>query len=93
MRRSTPAERGFHKSLSTLRRLQKDRGFVPHSSENAAADSGFGPQPDAPTTVQRRKYSAAVEARWAESVKYGDFAFDDYEVKDLVAATLDHMHG
>jgi hypothetical protein len=30
------AERGFHKSLTTLRQLQKDRGFVPHISENAA---------------------------------------------------------
>jgi hypothetical protein len=93
------AERGFHKSLSTLREVQKDRGFVPHSSENAsaAAESGFVPQPDAPpdapTEPQPRKYSAAVEARWAESVKYGDIAFDDYEVKDLLASTLDHMHG
>ncbi len=31
------AERGFHKSLSSLRQLQKDRGFVPHFSGNAAA--------------------------------------------------------
>ncbi|MDQ2774611.1 MAG: hypothetical protein M3Y57_06755, partial [Acidobacteriota bacterium] len=59
-----------------------------HVSENApaqettAADSGFVPQP--------RKYSAAAEAHWAESVKYGDVAFDDYELKDLLAADLDH---
>ncbi|MDQ2775066.1 MAG: hypothetical protein M3Y57_09135 [Acidobacteriota bacterium] len=52
------AERGFHKSLSSLRQLQKDRGFVPHSSKNTAVagesieeieaavstDSGFVPQ-------------------------------------------------
>jgi hypothetical protein len=52
------AERGFHKSLSTLRQLQKDRGFVPHFSEStvsaeeseeeiqaaATAASGFVPQ-------------------------------------------------
>ncbi|MDQ2775422.1 MAG: hypothetical protein M3Y57_10980 [Acidobacteriota bacterium] len=86
------AERGFHKSLATLRQLQKDRGFVPHSCESTAAARettatapGFVPQP--------RKYYAAVEAHWAESVKYGDVAFDDYEVKDLLAADLDHMHG
>jgi hypothetical protein len=52
------AERGFHKSLTTLRQLQKDRGFVPDFSESAAcaeeseeeiqaiatAASGFVPQ-------------------------------------------------
>ncbi len=36
------AERGFHKALSALRLLQKDRGFVPHFSENA--EVGFVPQ-------------------------------------------------
>ena len=57
------AERGFHKSLATLRQLQKDRGFVPHFFENAAtaeeseeeiqaaatAASGFVPQSDTPS--------------------------------------------
>jgi len=56
------AERGFHKSLSTLRQLQKNRGFVPHFSANnnapkkpktkpktaASAEVGFVPQPDSP---------------------------------------------
>jgi hypothetical protein len=31
----TAAERGFHKALTTLRQLQKDRGFVPHFSQVA----------------------------------------------------------
>ena len=100
------AERGFHKSLATLRQLQKDRGFVPHISENAAATeeitaeketaaapSGFVPQRDTVQKAEPRKYSAVVEAHSAESVKYGDVAFDDYEVKDLLAADLDYMHG
>ncbi|MDQ2839956.1 MAG: hypothetical protein M3Y72_02735 [Acidobacteriota bacterium] len=96
------AERGFHKSLATLRQLQKDRGFVPHCSGKAAeeeqtsaavsADSGFVPQPDTLPVVQPHKYSAAVEAHWAESVKYGDVAVDDYELKDLLAAEFDYMH-
>ncbi len=43
----TSAERGFHKSLPTLRALQKDRGFVPQEDTHAAASSaeiGFVPQ-------------------------------------------------
>ncbi len=33
-RMMSSAERGFHKALSTLRQLQKDRGFVPQSDQN-----------------------------------------------------------
>jgi hypothetical protein len=32
-RMMTSAERGFHKSLTTLRQLQKDRGFVPQTEK------------------------------------------------------------
>ncbi len=93
------AERGFHKSLATLRQLQKDRGFVPQLSENAAGeetaavDSGFVPPPDTQPTGQPRKYSAAVEAKWAEWVEYDGVAFDDYELKDLLATDLEYLHG
>jgi hypothetical protein len=99
------AERGFHKSLATLRQLQKDRGFVPHSSANtnaeekektepaASAGVGFVPQPDSPQKPKPRKYSARVEARWAESVKYGDVDAGDYGVKDLLAADFAYMYG
>ena len=38
------AERGFHKSLTALRRLQKDRGFVPQPSEAAEHEIGSVPQ-------------------------------------------------
>ncbi|MDQ2777699.1 MAG: hypothetical protein M3Y57_22715 [Acidobacteriota bacterium] len=101
------AERGFHKALATLRQLQKDRGFVPHFSANTNADEeteektetaafarvGFVPQPESPQKPEPRKYSARVEARWAESVKYGDVEAGDYEVKDLLAADFAHMYG
>jgi hypothetical protein len=97
------AERGFYKALSTLRQLQKDRGFVPHFSANtnaednteasASAGVGFVPQPDSPRKPEPRKYSARVEARWAESVKYGDVEADDYEVKDLLATDFAYMYG
>jgi hypothetical protein len=40
-RMMSSAERGFHKALSTLRQLQKDRGFVPQKQE-----CGFVPQSD-----------------------------------------------
>jgi hypothetical protein len=40
-RMMSSAERGFHKALSTLRQLQKDRGFVPQKQQ-----SGFVPQSD-----------------------------------------------
>src|SRR5579884_633183 len=58
-RMMSSAERGFHKALSTLRQLQKDRGFVPQSDQNRdcqgaakltadrcelTAPSGFVPQ-------------------------------------------------
>ncbi|HEX3682006.1 MAG TPA: hypothetical protein VHU83_05635 [Bryobacteraceae bacterium] len=33
------AERGFHKSLTALRRLQKDRGFVPQESAEPSAET------------------------------------------------------
>jgi hypothetical protein len=46
------AERGFHKALSTLRQIQKDRGFVPPKDEaaplskpkNQSEQRGFVPQ-------------------------------------------------
>ncbi len=41
------AERGFHKSLTALRRLQKDRGFVPQTSPAPADEIGFVPQESA----------------------------------------------
>jgi hypothetical protein len=41
-RMMTSAERGFHKALTALRQLQKDRGFVPQNRESSA--SGFVPQ-------------------------------------------------
>jgi len=33
------AERGFHKSLTALRRLQRDRGFVPQESPEPSAET------------------------------------------------------
>jgi hypothetical protein len=33
------AERGFHKTLTALRRLQKDRGFVPQESPEPSAEA------------------------------------------------------
>jgi hypothetical protein len=73
------AERGFHKALSTLRQLQKDRGFVPHISENtvpkesaATADSGFVPQPETIQRSEQPKYPLGAEAHCAETAQYGD---------------------
>jgi len=44
-RMMSSAERGFHKSLATLRQLQKDRGFVPSSQNRARQQAdGFVPQ-------------------------------------------------
>jgi hypothetical protein len=34
------AERGFHKALTALRQLQKDRGFVPQSNQNPDCQGG-----------------------------------------------------
>ncbi|MBV9084875.1 MAG: hypothetical protein JOZ62_19525 [Acidobacteriaceae bacterium] len=46
LRLMTSAERGFHKSLTELRRLQKARGFVPqNASTHAAASEPSAPLP------------------------------------------------
>jgi hypothetical protein len=38
------AERGFHKTLASLRRLQKDRGFVPQPCHDSQDEIGFVPE-------------------------------------------------
>ncbi|HZQ54729.1 MAG TPA: hypothetical protein VFB14_21180 [Bryobacteraceae bacterium] len=50
-RMMSSAERGFHKALTALRQLQKDRGFVPQKQESgscseSASPLGFVPQSD-----------------------------------------------
>ncbi len=56
------AERGFHKTLTSLRRLQKDRGFVPQESHepsaelsDPAAEIGFVPAPACAAKSQEKK--------------------------------------
>jgi hypothetical protein len=46
------AERGFHKTLTALRRLQKDRGFVPETSEPTQHEIGSVPQ-DSPARAEQ----------------------------------------
>jgi hypothetical protein len=46
------AERGFHKTLTALRRAQKDRGFVPLTSDDSGEPIGFVPQEPTPETQQ-----------------------------------------
>ena len=90
------AERGFHKALSTLRQLQKDRGFVPQFPENttaAAPASGFVPPEIPKQPALARKYSRAVETFWAEAVSHGDVSADDVELKDLLAADIESVYG
>lgn len=41
------AERGFHKSLASLRRLQKDRGFAPEPVHDSQHEIGFVPSQSA----------------------------------------------
>jgi hypothetical protein len=62
-RMMTSAERGFHKALSTVRQLQKGRGFVPQTAEHASnvgqapgpANSGFVPQKDEAASLSEPK--------------------------------------
>jgi hypothetical protein len=47
------AERGFHKTLGSLRRLQKDRDFVPQPSHDSEDEIGFVPEQSAqPGTIR-----------------------------------------
>ena len=94
----TAAERGFHKALTTLRQLQKDRGFVPHFSQ-VAEDKADEPAvlseaktPEKGSVPQNtQKYSAAAEARWAEAVTYHGADPNDTELRDLMAADEDQF--
>ncbi|MBV9762806.1 MAG: hypothetical protein JO340_19765 [Acidobacteriaceae bacterium] len=62
------AERGLHRSLIALRRLQKDRGFVPQASASADEEIGFVPQessqpiivPDEPAVLSVASKNSAV---------------------------------
>jgi len=73
------AERGFHKALTALRQLQKDRGFVPHFSQVAENKRQTQPAGSVPQT-----YSEAAEA-----VTYDGAGPSDPEVRDLTAAGED----
>jgi hypothetical protein len=78
------AERGFHKALTSLRQLQKDRGFVPHSSQEVTAEDGFVPQEqDSQDAEGPRKYSQAVATYWAAAVRNDDCASDNIEFLNL----------
>jgi len=60
------AERGFHKSLTALRRLQKDRGFVPQesnqaSTQSAASNDSFGFVPLTPDQSPTENPALAAE--------------------------------
>jgi hypothetical protein len=71
------AERGFHKSLATLRQLQKDPGFVPHISENAA-------------TAEAIPLHEAVELSKAETGRIIEMPRDDMR-RDHPKATVPVM--
>jgi hypothetical protein len=64
-RMMTSAERGFHKSLTTLRQLQKDRGFVPQNEKRdpycESNDTGTEPRPRGREFSTERSSSEAPE--------------------------------
>jgi hypothetical protein len=83
------AERGFHKSLAALRRLQKDRGFVPQSSDSSTGEIGFVPQEPDPNPEQVgfvREESSDTVNEAAGSRKLSDFA------DQQLAAVKNEMH-
>jgi hypothetical protein len=83
----TAAERGFHKALTTLRQLQKDRGFVPQSlevSQNAEQTEPIGSVPqDRP-----HEYSQEVNDWFNQHVADGTFSPEDTELRDFYEADL-----
>ena len=76
-RMMSSAERGFHKALTALRQLQKDRGFVPQKQNRdrqEAAATGSVPQSDQvqpPTTVPRPKEVSATGSRSEPASAFG----------------------
>ena len=59
----TAAERGFHKALTALRQLQKDRGFVPQSLQTA--ENTKETQTDG--SVPQKQYAEASASGTAEN--------------------------
>jgi hypothetical protein len=81
------AERGFHKSLATLRKLQKDRGFVPHSSENASAN-GFVPQTEAPEIPGAPENLPETQQPFKQAAVPSDRLPENAEIRRRYAADL-----
>jgi hypothetical protein len=81
------AERGFHKSLATLRKLQKDRGFVPHSSENASAN-GFVPQTEAPEIPGAPENLPETQQPFKQAAVQSDRLPENAEIRRRYAADL-----
>ena len=83
----TAAERGFHKALTALRQLQKDRGFVPQSldvSQNAEQTEPIGSVPQDPP----HEYSQEVNDWFNQHVADGTFSPEDTELRDFYEADL-----
>ena len=58
-RMMSSAERGFHKALTALRQLQKDRGFVPASSAVGTESPAPQPSRDCQGTVKLTGHSGS----------------------------------
>ncbi|MDQ2776707.1 MAG: hypothetical protein M3Y57_17575 [Acidobacteriota bacterium] len=81
------AERGFHKALATLRQLQKDRGFVPHSSENTS-EVGFVPQNHAPEKAGAPECFPEVQDRFNRAAAHTDLLPENAEIRGQYPADL-----
>jgi hypothetical protein len=73
------SERGLHKSLTALRQLQKDRGFVPHIAET----------PSHPAVCEPPKAAKAPNQRFAKMLEYAAIDPNDAELQEQLAADLE----
>jgi len=76
----TAAERGFHKALTALRQLQKDRGFVPQSAETAQNTKEAEPAGSVPQNTGQYFEATACSA-----------SHDDTELRDLAGSSRPHL--
>ncbi len=79
------AERGLHRAITTLRKLQADRGFVPSKSQVPATAPASGIEPD--DAVQSAETSPSPAALSHESLDFGDL-----DVQRILANYDEDLH-
>ena len=87
------AERGFHKALAALAKLQKSRGFVPQKTvekQTAAEETGFVPAESSKETAEKSTPAGFVPQKTAaEREAFEYFGYYPEDIEKYVESLLD----